>query len=49
MRNLELKLTGDQVDLITWYVDTSFAVHGDCEGHTEELMTFGHGAVTSFS
>ena len=48
-RNLELTLTSDQVGLITWYVDASFAVHEDCNGHTGGLMTFGHGAVTSFS
>ena len=48
-RNLELILTGDQIGLITWYVDASFAVYGDCKGHMGGLMTFGHGAVTSFS
>ena len=29
--------------------NASFAVHGDCEGHMGGLMTFGCGAVTSFS
>ena len=36
--NLELILTCDQVALITWYVDESFAMHGDCKGHTSEML-----------
>ena len=46
-KNLKLTLTRDQVGLITWYVDTSFAGHGD--EPMGGLITFGHGADISFS
>ena len=34
---------------LTWFVDASYAVYADCKGHTSAIMTFGNGAVTSFS
>ena len=46
---LGLTLTVDDVGLITWFVDASYAVHADNKGHTGAIMTFGKGAVTSLS
>ena len=47
--SLGLTLTVDDIGLITWFVDASYAVHADCKGHTGAIMIFGKGAVTSFS
>ena len=42
-RNLDLTLTGDQVGLITWYVDATLEVNEDCEGHirANDFWTWG--------
>ena len=39
----------DDIGIIKWYVDASYAIHSDCCGHTGGMMTLDHGAVTSFS
>ena len=48
-RNLELRMSVDNIGSIKWYVDASYAIHDDCKGHTGALMTFGKGSVTSIS
>ena len=35
--------------VIKWYVEASYANHNDCQPHTDAIMTFGGGAMTSFS
>ena len=42
-------LVADDVGVIQWFVDTSFAVHNDFKSHTGVVMTFGQGAVQSIS
>ena len=46
---LSLTLMADDIGIIKWYVDASYAIHNDCHGHTGGMMTLGCGAVTSFS
>jgi len=48
-REDELILGADNLSVIKWYVDASFAVHPDFKSHTGGVMTFGHGAVQSIS
>lgn len=45
-RNPSLPLTLEIEDMsaITWWVDASHAVHGDCKGHTGGVMSMGKGA-----
>ena len=45
----KLILTADDLSIIKWYVDASFAVHPDFRSHTGAVMTFGSGAVQSIS
>ena len=40
---LPLILGGDGTGVLSWYVDTSFAVHPDMRGHTGGTMTMGRG------
>jgi hypothetical protein len=35
--------------IIKWYVDASFAVHGDFKSHTGGAMTYGTGVPISIS
>ena len=44
-----LTLGAENLHVIKWYVDASFAVHEDYKSHTGAVMTFGHGAVQSLS
>ena len=37
--SLVLTLHADMLNIIKWYVDTSFAVHADCKSHTEVVMS----------
>jgi hypothetical protein len=48
-RDEELTLAADNLTVIKWYVDASFAVHPDFKSHTGGAMTFGQGAVQSIS
>jgi hypothetical protein len=48
-RDEELTLAADNLTVIKWYVDASFAVHPDFKSHTGGVMTFGQGAVQSIS
>ena len=44
-----LTFQADEIGIIKWYVDASYATHDNCRGHTGSIMTLGGGAVTSFS
>ncbi len=42
-RGLPLILAADGTGVLSWYVDASFAVHPDMNGHTGGVMTMGTG------
>ena len=44
-----MKLRADDLKIIKWYVDVSFAVHPDFKSHTGGIMTMGKGAIQSIS
>jgi hypothetical protein len=48
-RDFVLTLGADDLHVIKWYVDASFAVHPDFRSHTGGSMTFGLGAVQTTS
>ena len=48
-RDHKLILSAENLEVIHWYVDASFAVHPDMKSHTGAVMTFGGGAVQSIS
>jgi Reverse transcriptase (RNA-dependent DNA polymerase) len=48
-RKERLKLTADNINIVKWYVDASFAVHPDFKSHTGACMTLGKGAVQCIS
>ena len=37
------------LNLLMWWVESSFAIHPDCKDHTGGMLCFGKGAVTNFS
>jgi hypothetical protein len=45
----KLILSADNLHVIKWYVDASFAVHPDFKSHTGAVMTYGRGAIQSSS
>ena len=44
-----LTLSADDLRVIKWFVDASFAVHPDFKSHTGAVMTYGTGAVMTAS
>ena len=44
-----LTLRVDNLNVLKWYVDVSFAVHPDFKSHTGGILTMGHGALVSMS
>ena len=48
-KNLCLTLEADDLQIIKWWVDASFAVHQDMRSHTGGAMSLGKGAVYSVS
>ena len=44
-----LTLSAEDLRIIKWYVDASFAVHPDFKSHSGGIMTFGQGAVQVMS
>ncbi len=44
-----LTLKADDLHVIKWYVDASFAVHADFKSHTGASMTYGSGAPITMS
>jgi hypothetical protein len=47
--DLVLTLEADDLYLIKWFIDGSFAVHNDMKGHTGGRMTLGKGSVINKS
>jgi hypothetical protein len=47
--DLGLCLSVEDIGLVRWYVDASYATHDDCKGHTGAMMTLGQGAAISMS
>ena len=47
-KQLYLTLNADEIDIIKWYVDASYATQDDYRGHTGAVMTFGEGNITHF-
>eukprot|EP00980_Cylindrotheca_fusiformis_P015741 scaffold4554_cov56-Cylindrotheca_fusiformis.AAC.1 len=48
-RRKHLTLSIDDLRIVKWYVDASFAVHPDFRSHTGAVMTWGDGAVQTVS
>jgi hypothetical protein len=44
-----LTLSADDLHVIKWYVDASFAVHVDFKSHTGAIMSYGNGAAMTMS
>jgi hypothetical protein len=44
-----LRLAADDLHVVKWYVDASFAVHPDFKSHTGASMTYGKGAPMTMS
>ena len=44
-----MTLSADDLHVIKWYVDASFAVHADFKSHTGAVMTMGNGTIQSIS
>jgi hypothetical protein len=44
-----LTLSADDLRVVKWYVDTSFAVHPDFKSHTGAMMTLGKGVMQSIA
>jgi histone deacetylase 1/2 len=47
--DMGLCLSVENMGLVRWYVDASYATHDDCKGHTGAMMTLGQGAAISMS
>jgi hypothetical protein len=48
-RNEYLTLSADDLRVVKWYVDASFAVHPDFKSHTGAVMMLGKGAMQSIA
>ena len=48
-RGLVLTLSVDDMSIIKWWINASYATHDDCKGHRGAIMSLGKGAVTSAS
>jgi hypothetical protein len=46
---MPLILSVDSLSIIKWWVDASYATHGDCRGHTGVMMSLGQGSVIGMS
>ena len=44
-RSYSLTLSADDLHVVKWYVDASFAVHPNFRSHSGAVMTMGQGAV----
>jgi hypothetical protein len=44
-----LTLSADDLRVVKWYVDASFAVHPDFKSHTGTMMMLGKGAMQSIA
>jgi hypothetical protein len=48
-RDKYLTLSADNLRVVKWYVDTSFAVHPDFKSHTGAVMMLGRGVIQSIA
>jgi hypothetical protein len=48
-KDLPLTLEAENLHVVKWWIDGSFAVHPDMKSHTGATMTLGKGAVYSSS
>jgi hypothetical protein len=46
---MPLILRVDNLNVIKWWVDASYATHGECREHTGAMMSLGHGAIIGMS
>jgi hypothetical protein len=46
---LILILRADSLSIIKWWVDASYAAHGDCRGHTGVTISLGRGSIIGMS
>jgi hypothetical protein len=46
---MPLILKADCLNIVKWWVDASYATHGDCKGHTGATMSMGTGSITVIS
>jgi hypothetical protein len=46
---MPLILKADSLDIVKWWVDVSYATHGNCKGHTGATMSMGTGSITGIS
>ena len=44
-----LKLKAENLQVVKWYVDASFAVHPDYRSHTGAVMTLDEGSIITTS
>ena len=47
--HMPLIMSADLLPLSQWWVDSAYAVHNDCRGHTGAGMSFGQGMTLSYS
>ena len=48
-KHLSLTLEADDMTVIQWWIDASFATHPNCRSHTGATLSFGKGSVYSMS
>ena len=46
---MPLTLEADNMQIIKWWIDASFAVHSDMKSHTGGTMTLGKGMIYAMS
>jgi hypothetical protein len=46
---MHLILRADSLSIIKWWVDASYATHGDCRGHTGAMMSLKRGSIIGMS
>jgi predicted sugar kinase len=44
-----LTLSADNLQVVKWYVDASFAEHPDVKSHTSLVLTLGKGVIQSIA
>jgi hypothetical protein len=46
---MPLILKADSLNIVKWWVDASYAPHGDCKGHTGATISMGTGSIMGIS
>jgi hypothetical protein len=49
IKDLDLRLSANNLNIVKWWVDASYAVHHDMRSHTGRTMSMGTGAIYSTS